>query len=352
MILDITVNSLINNYSLDTLKCFERPKLIINEWMCTNAMLYRLLFNDLRYQESFEFDSYMEEKTGVKFVKISEKNDCFHEIVRKNIDNQIPMLLSIDHLYEELWQDFIPNEHEQHTVILKGYNLERKQYLLIDQDYTKLYFSQSNIKQHLYYCDRYTSYEKLYMLATNAYKAFDMDSDYDDKHFVYYYPCYSERKRICLIDEILNDFKQLIEQMYINLAQHIITIKYGIERIICDFDLLLKWDKVDYGYKYIWLNYDGYAVPNEIISLFGRATTLKMFHIFFENRGFLNFHKTKLLEQIQVVRNQYDLCKNLLRKSVFAKNNAPCKRILSYIDLIKENESKLYEIIIEEFKLL
>ena len=44
MIINVDVNELINYYPLDTLKCFERPKLILTEYMRTNAMLYRLLF--------------------------------------------------------------------------------------------------------------------------------------------------------------------------------------------------------------------------------------------------------------------------------------------------------------------
>ena len=33
MIINVDVNELINYYPLDTLKCFERPKLILTEYM-------------------------------------------------------------------------------------------------------------------------------------------------------------------------------------------------------------------------------------------------------------------------------------------------------------------------------
>lgn len=341
MILEkVRVNNLINLYPLDTLKCFERPKLILTECMRENAMLYRMLFNEWKYSEVF--DEFLEKKTGVKFIKVYGDLPEFHKIIRNQIEYGRPIMLKIDHLYEELWKNSIPNEHEAHTVIVKGVNEE--EYILIDEDYSQNYFDVKNVRKRMDYCERRIKKEKLFFLASNSYQAFTDDGGLDKNHFVYYYPIKIDEREECLASEIENDFKIMIRGVYDQLNQHIDTIEYGIECAISNFDSILNSKEIDYNYKYIWLNYDGYAVPQEVFNLFFRATTLKMYQIFFENVGFSDFPNDECVDKLKEVRSYYEQCKSLFRKSVLSKKTAPCLRIPNSLKYMLESERNFYEL--------
>ena len=110
--------------------------------------------------------------------------------------------------------------------------------------------------------------EKLFFLASNSYQAFTDDGGLDKNHFVYYYPIKIDEREECLASEIENDFKIMIRGVYDQLNQHIDTIEYGIECAISNFDSILNSKEIDYNCQYIWLNYDGYAVPQEVFNLF------------------------------------------------------------------------------------
>lgn len=338
---NIEVKEIINYYPLDTLKCFERPKLIVTENLCKNSMYYRLLFNEMNYKEAFE--RFLEEKTGVSFsANIFELGD-FHDVIQRYLDRGIPILLCIDHLYEELWKDFIPGEHEQHTVIVYGYDSD--QYLLIDQDYTKDYFSASNIKQKMEYCERTISKDKLFLLASNAYQAFGNIGNLDQAHFLTFLPTVNRENAVCSWKEIERDFKKLISEVYLGLDAYKDRVTAGINEVICDFHKLTHCEKIDYDYKYNWLRYDGYAVPDEVFELFHRATTLKMYKVFFENT-WGNQYWSAAKEKVNEVYEIYQLCKNLLRKAVYTNNVECCKRILPKLEVLIRVEREFYEIIL------
>lgn len=339
MVINVNVNELINYYPLDTLKCFERPKLILTEYMRTNAMLYRLLFNELLYSD--DFDNFIERKTGIRFHKVSEKIENFQYTIENIIDFGVPIMVKIDHLYEPLWENFVPGEHEPHTVIVKGY--DKEDYILIDEDYSQDYFGVKNKRIRMDYCERKIKKDKLYLLASNAYQAFPDDSMLDEQHFVYYYPLKMDDRRECMIDEIRVDFQKLIKEILCHLENDINEMEFGIKCAIGNFNSILNSKQIDYNYKYIWLKYDGYAVPKEVFKIFSRATTLKMYQIFFENMGFPDFDNSSCLHKVDITRAHYEKCKNLFRKAVFSKNVNPCRNILLTLHDLYCAEKTLYE---------
>ena len=335
MIINVDVNELINYYPLDTLKCFERPKLILTEYMRTNAMLYRLLFNELLYSD--DFDNFIEKKTGIRFQKVSEKIENFQYTIENIIDFGVPIMVEIDHLYEPLWENFVPGEHEPHTVIVKGY--DKEDYILIDEDYSQDYFGARNKRVRMDYCERKIKKDKLYLLASNAYQAFPDDSMLDEQHFVYYYPVKMDNRKECMLNEIQETFKMLQKEVLDNLTDHVKNIECGIECAIANFNSILNSKEINYNYKYIWLNYDGYAVPPEVFKIFSRATTLKMYYIFFENFGFYNFDNVKCVTELKETRKYYEICKALFRKAVLSQNVDTCKKIKNLLPQLLKTES-------------
>lgn len=305
-----------------------------------NSMFYRLLFNELAGGLSFNY--FLEQKTGISFNKVVGELKSFHNILQHMISSNISFLLCIDHLYENLWKDNIPGEHEQHTVIVYNYDPQTREYLLIDQDYSKDYFSVNNLKQRMEYCKCRISKDKLYTLASHAYEAFSDDSDLDSAHFLFYVPNNAICSD-CTWEVIEKDFKQLICNVANNMDLYEKEISKGINDVLNDFYTFKRDEQINYNYKYIWLHYDGYKTPKEIQLLFWRATTLKMYKIFYEHVGFhIDPHNEIILQQLHNVIAFYDLCKNTLRKSVYINDVSPCKRLPLIIPELIAAERTLY----------
>lgn len=338
------VNDLINCYPLDTLKCFDRPKVIVMENLCKNSMYYRLLFNEMIYDRSFA--EFIKMKTGVSFEEHIYPLNDFHSVILSLLMNDTPVLLCIDHLLEDMWKDYVPGEHEQHTLVVYDYDSREKCYSLIDQDYTKDYFSTSNIRQKMVYCKRKISAEKLVMLAANAYKAFTEVDQLDESHFLLYVPLRTDSRQSCSWETIELDYKKMIHRSLLQLSDYRSDLIKGTNEVIHDFSKLTQCKNIDYDYKYIWLRYDGYVVPNEIGALFNRSTSLKMYKVFLEYYAKDVNEWSGIIESLNDVYSVYELCKNLFRKSVYTNNLEWCKRVADQIERLLGLERKFYECIL------
>ena len=143
--------------------------------------------------------------------------------------------------------------------------------------------------------------------------------------------------------EIYNEFYEKKELPINKISKGVLKSRQFLQKwrdYIIVYSLILG----DYNYKYIWLNYDGYAVPQEVFNLFFRATTLKMYQIFFENVGFSDFPNDECVDKLKEVRSYYEQCKSLFRKSVLSKKTAPCLRIPNSLKYMLESERNFYEL--------
>lgn len=206
--------SFLNNFNVDQLSCFVRPRCILSENILENSMYYYLFFTELRSSyHNKDYFHFITDLTGINFIKNIEHRDNFSQIIKKLLNENNYIILTIDLYYDENQPRFKQSElHHPHYTIVKGYNEEKKEYIVIDEEF-RISVSVSNDNSGLIYSEQFISEEKLERLACNIGEL--EEYKYQNEFFVYYSAqCINkDYSGNCNFNKILTFYKEHIKYM-------------------------------------------------------------------------------------------------------------------------------------------
>ncbi len=202
------------------LQCTERILTYIFDSFYKNVMYYIILFKDVEtFVGNENFNKFIFQKAGLREEMVYGPKENFVDAICTEIDQKNRIVLYSDHFYNPNYQENYQKKHSKHPFTVKGYDKEKKEFLIIDED--KEVLDQINKFHWWPYKEMTISFEELEKRCCAfvskghqgcyLYRRFHADTDFKkSKQFVMNeYKNYLEkfiRKEI----DLLNEFKSRI----------------------------------------------------------------------------------------------------------------------------------------------
>ncbi len=351
---DLKENSFLNNFGWDGLNCVVKPICIVSESLIKNTSLFRILFTRLWLKEKYE--KFIIDNTHIRFDLEFKGGENFFEDLNNFIKNQQHIILVTNTFYEELHEDTYQKTHHNHFTVLKGYDCSQKKYIIIDQDFTKDYSSESKYKDGVQYIQKLIKPEKLArisldiksVLIAKSEKNIFKNKDLGDKNYYGYLeainlaPYIKEIKKKDVFDIYKNQLLELVENAdeSKNIFKEEVSCfekKYESSILQANKDTKVRFTR-------------GYPRVLELIRTDNdHVITQKTYFLLSAEKNEIT---QKMFELFNNLLGKYQILKSSIRKCIVAKNKYVLNEIGRNIDNIIDYEIVLYKYMLENFDII
>lgn len=331
--------SILDLFKVEQMNCVNRPRCMIVDSFVNNARFYYLLFTELqcRYHKKF-YEEWVQEKTGIQFVKQYGCAKDFDKIVKELLDSGSPLILVTDLYYEEDQPFYRRNGiHHNHYTLVKGYSTKEHCYKIIDEEFYE--GKEVDTEQGLIYTEHTIMGRKLFSLACNCgliecERKNTCFCNPSNCIFTYYIPKQTQELKLSM-SMILQDYEQHLHYM---------------KGILNDYMQVIARDFASYQEHLSY--YQGQPfIPyaKEIRMYMLHFNALNTQEIVIESILTSLEQREGLKEAWQPVDKYGQRIKSYLMKSLVTQNGAYCRRILEkeYLIKLQEAEQVFYDVVLE-----
>lgn len=327
--------ALINHFNQDMINCFYRPRCIVSENLKKNALLYYLLFGELKIEYmDCTYDDFLCHAIGIDFENHIQNSNCFVEVLTDLVSRDEAVILTTDLYYSKENIDFYNRLHHEHYTIVKGYEETSDRFMIIDEAADQRYTPDA--KEVVYY-ERYIAADELKALACHLDSAGDINlRNTDGREQEEMYFSYELAKKNN--DDILLDVGKIFEE-YQNHLKHILSILQQIGESfkidVCAYKKMVDEKEPDKSF---------YPFPIEIVNYMLHYHALTAQYNLFGLIMRDSEQKAGIIKSFaSAVKIGYKI-KALLMKCFYSGNGKSCERIINkYIDDLCAQEKLLYE---------
>ena len=349
----IRENSLINGFDWYSLNCFVKVKCILSECIAKNSAYLYLLFMDengwfLNEDKPMEHERFLEKITKINFKTIVGNSNNFAKNLKRHIKNRDYIILCSDNI-NRMGTEAYRKHHHEHFMILKGYDPQTDQFIVIDEDLSKEYYKPVNCTNGVAYFKQRIDTAYLKELCCIDYSNISGFEDIGKNR----YACIKAEFDPGCADEIDMEilkvmYRENIEQTLAKLPDFMNRFKNDVIRLKEEHDFIhARYFLDNPEYFKAWIVFPGKA----------NSISRHFFSIYTQNRFFYlkmeeSARKSALMSAFAEVIDGYFRIRNTMLKCLITDDKDKYDLNINYLDEIFPKEQSIYNLILENTSIL